>query len=334
MNLLRLFQRRRPSIEDLERQKLENEIKLSSAEVKRVSNKNNLWSILFLMVIAYLGGNLLGKYIQQQNCVAQICAYDESQKYTNMGYGALDESKPISNVFWYRYHSAFTSFSSARFTDVALSLRPRLQAGDVFVIDINSHGGDATACGSDYETVMDLRRSGIKIVAVIDDNALSCGYYLASAADLIYSSKSANVGNIGVYISMQQPKQAKDKLVVGSTRTKELFGGAIPGGLDDVEILRSYVLDAYKLFVSNVEQNRGALIKDKGRAYSGMPFIGVTALELGLVDKNMTSEQLRALLHKTNHRVVALVNTKPKSLQEMAIDIALSNQESPEQPNK
>lgn len=322
LNFLRLLKPRRVTKETLELKLLECQLKIAQATVSAQKYKSYFWLLLMVVCVASMVTTMKSKASKGQSCMGYVCVADESTRYTQLGYGALDQAKEVHNVFWYRYHTPFTQGSSQRFSEVVLTMIPRVKKGDVFVVDINSPGGDATACGADYESVMMMRRQGIRVIAVVDHNALSCGYYLASAADLIYSSKTANVGNIGVYLSMQRGgSNDKSPDVIGSTRTKELFGGSAPKDDKDRELLRKYVLDNYDLFVQQVEANRGMLIADKERAYSGLPFTGVTALKLGLVDKNLSGEQIRLTLHQGNFRIVGVNSSRPRSLVEVAQSI-------------
>ena len=321
LNFLRLFKPRRVTKQSLELKLLECQLKMAQASVNAQQYKSYFWLLLIVVCVATMVSTMKVKSAKGQSCMGYVCVADESQRYTKLGYGELDPNKEVKNVFWYRYHTPFTQGSSQRFSEVVLTMIPRLKKGDVFVVDINSPGGDATACGADYESVMMMRRQGVKVIAVVDHNALSCGYYLASAAEFIYSSKTANVGNIGVYLSMQRRGLGADDKspeVIGSTRTKELFGGSAPKDDKDRELLRKYVLDNYDLFVQQVEVNRGMLISDKERAYSGLPFTGVTALKLGLVDKNISSEQIRLALHQSNFRIVGVNSSRPRTLVEVA----------------
>lgn len=68
------------------------------------------------------------------------------------------------------------------------------------VLRINSPGGTPVQAGYIYDEIRRLKQENpdIPVYAVIVDICASGGYYVASAADAIYASRSSVVGSIGV----------------------------------------------------------------------------------------------------------------------------------------
>ena len=64
------------------------------------------------------------------------------------------------------------------------------------VLELSSPGGLATSSESIYYTLLNLRAEK-PVVVVVDGIAVSGGYYVASAANRIFTPASAYIGNVG-----------------------------------------------------------------------------------------------------------------------------------------
>ena len=68
------------------------------------------------------------------------------------------------------------------------------------VLEINSPGGSPVQAQNIYDEIRRLRKRypRIPLYAVVEDICASGGYYVASAADRIYVTRSSIVGSVGV----------------------------------------------------------------------------------------------------------------------------------------
>jgi protease-4 len=153
---------------------------------------------------------------------------------------------------------------------------PRVAA---VVLEIRTPGGIAASSENIFYSMLRLRAEK-PIVAVIDGIAASGGYYMAAAANRIYTPASAYVGNIGTRGPRpQDPYISPEEL---STGPYKLAGGS---RFDQI-----YQLDLIKEgFVNNVIAQRlnspvNPLKLDKSTVEEGRLYLGSEAVAVGLVD--------------------------------------------------
>lgn len=147
------------------------------------------------------------------------------------------------------------------------------------VVEISSFGGDASSSEKLYYAMAKFRQEK-PLVVVIDGEATSGGYYMAIAANKIYASAAAAVGNIGVWMSRPaDPMIVPDVL---STGPYKLGGGSRFDNIRQLEMVK----DA---FVNTVLHERTQSpynpLRTDGRVLGeGHIYLGNEALALGMVD--------------------------------------------------
>ncbi|MCS7259263.1 MAG: S49 family peptidase [Anaerolineae bacterium] len=147
------------------------------------------------------------------------------------------------------------------------------------VIEVSSFGGDASSSEKLYHAMAKFRQEK-PLVVVIDGEATSGGYYAAIAANKIYATAAAAVGNIGVWMSRPtDPMIVPDVL---STGPYKLGGGSRFDNIRQLEMVK----DA---FVTTVLHERtqspyNPLRIDGSILEEGHIYLGSEALALGMVD--------------------------------------------------
>jgi signal peptide peptidase SppA len=129
------------------------------------------------------------------------------------------------------------------------------------VLDVDSPGGlidDVPELSADIYKM----RGDKPIIAVANDMAGSAAYWIASAADRIVVSPSAEVGSIGVFaVHVDQSKMLEDiglkPTIVSAGKYKAERSPFAPLGKDAQAYLQSRVDDYYGQFVEDVARNRG-----------------------------------------------------------------------------
>lgn len=160
----------------------------------------------------------------------------------------------------------------------------------------NSGGGEAHSM---IDTAKYLRKlandNGINIIAYVDGMAASACYGLVCEADEIIMSADSQVGSIGVLIQLMNNSKALEKAGYERTFLKAgknkipfdesgAFTEAFTKGLQEqVDVL-------YEGFTAHVAQGRG-LSQDVIKGTEASMFMAKEAIELGLVDKQMTVEE-------------------------------------------
>ncbi len=122
------------------------------------------------------------------------------------------------------------------------------------------------------------------------DYAASGGYYIAMAADKIYSEPNTLTGSIGVFGMIPYFKELANKNGLTShavttnanSNMYSAINGVSPGG---VNILTRSVEQTYKRFVHFVTENRKKTFEQIDEIGGGRVWSGSRAKDLGLVDE-------------------------------------------------
>lgn len=162
------------------------------------------------------------------------------------------------------------------------------------VLRINSPGGSANASDEILFELQQLKKNKPLIVS-FGDYAASGGYYIAMAADKIYSEPNTLTGSIGVFGVMPYFKDIANKNGVRSdivaTNANSAFysplNGVSPYG---VNLMTRSVESTYKRFVHFVTQNRKKTFEQIDNVGGGRVWSGTRAKDIGLVDELGTVE--------------------------------------------
>ena len=159
------------------------------------------------------------------------------------------------------------------------------------ILRINSPGGSPVQAGYISDEIVRLRalHPDTPLYAVITDIAASGGYYVASAADEIYASRSSVVGSIGVLMDGFGFVDAMNKLGVErrlftAGEHKGLLDPFSPARDEEIAHLRSLLDEVHREFIEVVKRGRGARLAADADIFSGLIWTGSRGIELGLVD--------------------------------------------------
>jgi len=178
-------------------------------------------------------------------------------------------------------------------TSVEMLQKDFLQAlGDPQVkriaFDIDSPGGTVGGVPELADAIYESR--GIKpIESYINGQMCSAAYWIGSAADKIYATKSSIVGSIGVYTvakdyTVMEHNRGVRSEVIRAGKHKAAGHPEKYLSSDDINIMQARINDFYELFIDAVAKNRNI---SKEKAYElgdGNFCIGQKALGIGLVD--------------------------------------------------
>ncbi|MBW7675983.1 signal peptide peptidase SppA [Chryseobacterium chendengshani] len=156
------------------------------------------------------------------------------------------------------------------------------------VLRINSPGGSANASDEILFELQQLKKKKPLVVS-FGDYAASGGYYIAMAADKIYSEPNTLTGSIGVFGVLPYFKELANKNGVRSdivaTNANSAYysslNGLTPYG---VSVMTKSVEGTYKRFVHFVTQNRKKSFEDIDAIGGGRVWSGTRAKQIGLVD--------------------------------------------------
>jgi protease-4 len=171
----------------------------------------------------------------------------------------------------------------------------------VIVLEISSPGGSAVA--SD-EIALAVKKANKPIISQIREVGASGGYWIASASDYIIANRMSMTGSIGVTSSYLEFSGLMEKYGVGYEQIiageyKDMgtpFRQATPEERAKFDQLLDKI---YDIFVKEVAQNRNLPESEVRRLATGEVFIGIDALELGLVDMLGNKDVLEQHLKET-----------------------------------
>lgn len=156
----------------------------------------------------------------------------------------------------------------------------------VILLEINSPGGSAVA--SD-EIAAAIKRTEKPVVALIREVGASGGYWVASAADYIVANRMSITGSIGVISSylefsglMSDYGVGYERLVAG--KYKDMGTPFRPLTEEEQHIFQQTLEQLHSFFMDEVAKNRNLPAYRVREISTGQFYLGVEALELGLVD--------------------------------------------------
>ncbi len=190
--------------------------------------------------------------------------------------------------------------------------------GDEVLVKIESPGGMVHGYGLAASQLLRLKSAKIPVVASVDKVAASGGYLMACVADKILAAPFAVIGSIGVVAQVpnfhrllkKHDVEYREYTAGEFKRTVSLFGEITSKG---EEKFKEQLEETHVLFKSFVGRYRQQL--DMPKVATGEHWYGENALEKGLIDEVLTSDDyvLRAL--KT-HKVLKLKIEKKQKLKE------------------
>jgi len=165
------------------------------------------------------------------------------------------------------------------------------------ILRLMSAGGTVTGYGKCGAELDRIRRAGVTLTVCVDEMAASGGYMMACVAHKVYVAPFAAVGSIGVIVSSPNVaarlktegvsviQQTAGKYKRTVTPWKEPETEELVKLQDDVDTIQKH-------FVSHVAKYRGDRIKNVAtEVATGEVWYGTDALEKGLVDEIMVSEE-------------------------------------------
>ncbi len=159
------------------------------------------------------------------------------------------------------------------------------------VLRIDSPGGTVVAAQEIHGALRRLKEEkGKIIVASMADIAASGGYYVACAADRIYTNPGTITGSIGVIMEFPNIEGLMQKIGVKTTTVKsgefKDTGSAVRRITDsEREVLQGMIDNVYEQFVGAVREGRGMSDEEVRAVADGRIFTGDQAHAHGLVDE-------------------------------------------------
>jgi len=191
-----------------------------------------------------------------------------------------------------------------------LNLYSNMKSVKAIILRINSPGGSVGSSQEIYRQIKKVKEKGKVVVASISDVGASGAYYIAMAADRIYSNPGTITGSIGVvinYINAEKllGKIGVDFITVKSGKYKDAGSFSRQASEDEKRLFQKLINDVLDQFVNDILNSRleqiaeAASIKEKNEnkkkelvkkhillnIADGRIITGQEAKKLGLVDE-------------------------------------------------
>lgn len=234
---------------------------------------------------AMLSGNVSQDATLEDTSLRFGGTVESSKPYLTVGTAAVI---PVHGTLLNRFGAAWgfvTGYDYIRTAFNAALADPSVKG---IVFDVNSPGGDAQGC---FE-VCDVIRAGRSVkpsVALVNANAMSGAYAIASAAGAIVAMPSARVGSVGVVTMHVDYSKALEN---DGVKVSFIYAGdhkvdgnpyePLPKSVKNA--IQSRVDSLYATFVGQVARNRG-LDEEAVRKTEAAVYDAEQALEAGLIDR-------------------------------------------------
>ena len=212
------------------------------------------------------------------------------------------EAKAESKKSGHRPRSFVIDFKGDLKASAVPSLREEINAildvagsDDEVIVRLENHGGVVHEHGLAASQLVRIRDHDIPLIVCVDKVAASGGYLMACVATQVYVAPFAILGSIGVLAQIPNFNRALDthgvdfeEVTAGKyKRTVTMFGKNTD---EDRAKLKEELEDVHSLFKSAVARFRPDL--DLEKVATGEHWYGPRALELGLADEILTSDEL------------------------------------------
>lgn len=167
------------------------------------------------------------------------------------------------------------------------------------VLDIDSPGGSVSGV-PELAAKIKAARGQKPVIAVANSLMASAAYWIASAADEIVASPSADVGSIGVYqahLDASAHLEAEGlKYTLISAGKFKVEGNPYEALSDEARAsMQASVDEFYATFTGDVASNRGVSVKDVRGGYGeGRVLTAKSALAAGMIDRVATLDDVLA----------------------------------------
>jgi protease-4 len=158
------------------------------------------------------------------------------------------------------------------------------------VVRVDSGGGSATASEVISREIELTRQAGKPVFVSMGSIAASGGYWIAAPADQIWATPTTITGSIGIFGAFPTFEKSLKSLGitsdgVGTTKLSDAFDPSRP--LNDLvaQSMNQVIEQGYRRFVQRVAEGRNMPPEAVEKIAQGRVWAGITAKDLGLVDK-------------------------------------------------
>ena len=196
---------------------------------------------------------------------------------------------------------------------------------DEVLVRLESGGGVVHGYGLAASQLQRIKEKGIKLTIAVDKVAASGGYMMACVADSLLSARFAYIGSIGVLAQIPNVNKLLKKHDVefeqhtagDYKRTLTVFGENTDEGRSKFKQDLENIHGQFKQWVQSQRQSL-----DIEKVATGEVWLGAEALELGLVDTIMTSDDYIMANHPSREIFSVKYTMKKKMAEKLGISVS------------
>ncbi|MEC8460837.1 MAG: S49 family peptidase [Pseudomonadota bacterium] len=155
------------------------------------------------------------------------------------------------------------------------------------ILRVNSPGGVVHVADAAHRLLLSIHER-MPVVAVVEQQAASAAYLLASQSDVIFANEMSIVGSIGVVSSVVVVKDLLNKLGINYQASNKIQTITDIPFLGMTPFIKKYLYmageDSYAWFRHLVKEGRGLSQSQLDRVVDGKIFLARDGVKLGLVD--------------------------------------------------
>jgi protease IV len=199
-------------------------------------------------------------------------------------------SGPHTALVDVRGEIAVDSEASAELLAGALKTAFEDPGSKAVVLRINSPGGSPVQSGILHDEILRLKTlHKKKVYAVVEEVCASGAYYVAVAADEIYTDKASVVGSIGVLMDSfgftgVMEKLGVERRLLTAGENKGIGDPFTPLSDKHKAYLKASLDQIHRQFIQVVKEGRGSRLKETPDTFSGLFWNGEEAVKMGLAD--------------------------------------------------
>ena len=253
---------------------------------------------------------VLNSTVLPKKALKQITKEKKAEKKARKKEVKADSKK---RMFIVNFHGDIKATNVSSLREEITAILTMADDKDEILIRLENTGGIVHEHGLAASQLQRVRDAGIPLTVAVDKVAASGGYMMACVAQKIIAAPFAVLGSIGVLAQLpnfnelltKQGIKFEQEMAGEYKRSVTMFGQNTE---KDREKLREQIEETHALFKDFVSQHRPDL--DMAEIATGEHWYGTRALELGLIDEIMTSDDYLMAASKNTDLFEVTYSTK------------------------
>lgn len=161
-------------------------------------------------------------------------------------------------------------------------------AVEKILLDIDSPGGSVGGVPELSDYIFEARKQK-SVIAYASGQMCSAAYWIGSAAEKVFATKSAEIGSIGVYTVVHDYSVAEHNMgiktdIIKAGKFKAVGHPSMPLTEEARDMIQTRIDERFDQFKEAVARNRGIKMEEVATFADGSTFLSKKAVDMGLID--------------------------------------------------